>query len=203
MRGAVLAGGAASRFDGQPKGLEQVGGTRILDRVIHAVKEATGNVPLLIANAEDASEWRPDLQVMRDAMRDCGSLGGIYTALSAGEGPVLVVAWDMPFVSADLLKALIKRSGSFDAFLPESRGDEEVSLEPLCAVYGPACLAPIRDRLVDEDFRAQGFLDAVKLGKLSCEEVQDFGDPGTLFFNVNTPDDLKQAEELWRTRYQR
>ena len=203
MRGAVLAGGAASRFDGRPKGLEQVGGTRILDRVIRAVKEATGDIPLLIANAEDASEWQPDLKVIRDAIRDCGSLGGIYTALSAGEGPVLAVAWDMPFVSADLLKALIRRSGSFDAVLPESRGEEEVSLEPLCAVYGPGCLAPIRHRLADEDFRVQGFLDSVKLGKLSCEEVQDFGDPATMFFNVNTPEDLKQAEELWRDLYQR
>jgi len=203
VRGAVLAGGAASRFDGRPKGLEQVGGTRILDRVIRAVKEATGDIPLLIANAEDASEWQPDLKVIRDAIRDCGSLGGIYTALSAGEGPVLAVAWDMPFVSADLLKALIRRSGSFDAVLPESRGEEEVSLEPLCAVYGPGCLAPIRHRLADEDFRVQGFLDSVKLGKLSCEEVQDFGDPSTMFFNVNTPEDLKQAEELWRDLYQR
>jgi molybdopterin-guanine dinucleotide biosynthesis protein A len=171
--------------------------------VIRAVKEATGDVPLLVANAENASEWRPDLKVMRDAIRDCGSLGGIYTALSAGEGPVLLVAWDMPFVSADLLKALIKRSGSFDAVVPESRVEEEVRLEPLCAIYGPGCLAPIRARLVNEDLRAQGFLESVKLGKLSCEEVQDFGDPGTLFFNVNTPEDLKQAEELWRDRYQR
>jgi molybdopterin-guanine dinucleotide biosynthesis protein A len=167
------------------------------------MKEATGDVPLLVANAEDAQDWRPDLRVVRDAMRDCGSLGGIYTALSAGDGPVLVVAWDMPFVSSDLLKALIKKSGSFDAVVPESRTEEAVSLEPLCAVYGPTCLAPIRSQLVDEDFRVQGFLANVHLGKLSSEEVQDFGDPGTLFFNVNTPDELKQADELWRDRYQR
>ncbi|UCD24160.1 MAG: molybdenum cofactor guanylyltransferase [Gemmatimonadota bacterium] len=203
MRGVVLAGGNASRFSGKPKGLEQVGGTRILDRVIRAVKEATGDAPLLVANAEDASEWRPDLKVMRDAIRGCGSLGGIYTAVSAGEGHALVVAWDMPFVSADLLKALVNRSGSFDAVLPERRIDDEVSLEPLCAVYGPNCLAPIRSQLVKEDFRVQGFLGAVKAGKIPCDSVQAFGDPATLFFNVNTPDDLKRAEELWRDQYQR
>ena len=36
VRGAILAGGGATRFDGRPKGLERVGGTRILDRLVDA-----------------------------------------------------------------------------------------------------------------------------------------------------------------------
>ena len=34
IRGAVLAGGGATRFDRRPKGLETVGGVRILDRLV-------------------------------------------------------------------------------------------------------------------------------------------------------------------------
>ncbi len=197
MRGAVLAGGNASRFSGRPKGLEKVGGERILDRVTQAIQEATGEPPLLIANEAKADEWRPDLEVMHDAIRNCGSLGGIYTALSAGPGPVVVVAWDMPFVPADLLKELIQRAAAYDAVVPESKGSES-DLEPLCAVYGPGCLSPIRSQFVDEDFRAQGFLDAVRVGRLPYQDVERFGDPDLLFFNVNTPDDLKQAQEYWQ-----
>ena len=100
MRGAILAGGQASRFDGKPKGLERVGGDRILDRLVASMRIATGELPLLVANAEDAGSWRDDLKVVQDPRPDCGSLGGIYAAVSAGDGPVLVVAWDMPFVSA-------------------------------------------------------------------------------------------------------
>jgi len=141
VRGAVLAGGAASRFEGRPKGLEQVGGERILDRVVRVLQAALGRPPLLVANSPDAAQWRPDLRVIGDAIRDCGSLGGLYTALTADEGPVLVLAWDMPFVPVELLEALIKRSENHDAYLPESGGPHG-GLEPLCAVYGPRCIDP-------------------------------------------------------------
>src|SRR2546430_11530085 len=54
----------------------------------------------------------------------------------SGPGPVLCVAWDMPFVSSGLLAALVDgaAAGDYDAFLPQSDGRRGV--EPLCAVYG-------------------------------------------------------------------
>src|SRR6059036_743078 len=137
MRGAILAGGAASRYGGAPKGLVTVAGRRILDRVVDAVQAVTGALPLLIANAPGASAWRPDLQTIPDARPGCGSLGGIYTAVTAAPGPVLCLAWDMPFVPEGLLHALIEGAirgvDKYDAFLPESSGRR--GLEPLCAVY--------------------------------------------------------------------
>src|SRR5882762_6086223 len=108
MRGVVLAGGAASRYGGVPKGLLSVGGARILDRVVDAVQAVTGALPLLIANAPGASAWRPDLKTIPDVRPGLGSLGGIYTAVTAGSAPVLCVAWDMPFVPEELLRALVQ-----------------------------------------------------------------------------------------------
>src|SRR5205814_578167 len=99
VRAAVLAGGAARRYGGRPKGLVALGGRRILDRVVDAVQSVAGESPLLVANAPDASTWRPDLRTVPDVRPGCGSLGGIYTAVVSGSGPVLCVAWDMPFVS--------------------------------------------------------------------------------------------------------
>jgi len=198
VRAVVLAGGAASRFGGAPKGLERVGGERILDTVAAAVHSAVGGPPLLVANAPDAQSWRPDLTTVPDVRPGCGSLGGIYTAVKAGEGPALVVAWDMPFVSEELLIALIRGAEGYDVFLPQSGGRRAV--EPLCGVYGPACEPAIRQRLDDEDFRAVGFHEDVRVGTLPLEQVAQFGDPAHLFFNVNTAEDLVRAEELWRQR---
>jgi molybdopterin-guanine dinucleotide biosynthesis protein A len=198
VRGAVLAGGAASRYAGHPKGLLLVGGRRILDRVVDAVTEATGAAPLLVANAADAPQWRPDLQCVPDRHPGSGSLGGIYTAVQAGAEPVLCVAWDMPFVSVPLLQTLVQESRSCDAFLPES--DSRRGLEPLCAVYGPACRVPIEQALARGDLRAIAFHEAVRVGTLSLERVRAFGDPSELFFNVNRPEDLERAEALWRRR---
>jgi molybdopterin-guanine dinucleotide biosynthesis protein A len=198
LRGAVLAGGAASRYGGVPKGLLAVGGRRILDRVVDAVQAVTGAPPLLIANAADASSWRPDLKTISDARPGFGSLGGIYTAVAAEPEPVLCVAWDMPFVPEALLRALVDgaTSGHYDAFLPKSSGKR--GLEPLCAVYGPACRLPIERRLNDGDLKAISFHADVRVGILSLALVKTFGDPDEMFFNINTPDDLARAEALWR-----
>jgi len=200
MRGAVLAGGAASRYGGVPKGLLEVGGRRILDRVVDAVQAVTGEPPLLVANAPDAASWRPDLTTIPDVRPGFGSLGGIYTAVTAGPAPVLCVAWDMPFVPEALLRALADgaAAGNYDAFLPESSGRR--GLEPLCAVYGPACGPAIERRLERGDLKAISFHDDVRVGILSIDQVRRFGDPDELFFNVNTPDDLERAEAVWRRR---
>ncbi len=198
MRGAVLAGGAARRYGGTPKGLLTVGGQRILDRVAEAVRAATGEPPLLVANAPDARNWRPDLTTIPDRRPGCGSLGGIHTAVAAAPGPVLCVAWDMPFLPVGLLRALIEESAPYDVFLPESDGRRGV--EPLCAVYGPACAGAIARRLDAGDLRAIGFHGDVKVGRLPLERVRGFGDPAMLFWNVNEPDDLERAEALWRQR---
>ena len=196
MRSAVLAGGAASRFGGRAKGLELVGGARILDRVVDAVREATGGDPLLVANAAEAKGWYPGLETVSDVLPNCGSLGGIYTAVTTAEGPVLVVAWDMPFVSTGLLRALLDGAERYDAFLPESGGP--LGVEPLCAVYGPACGAPIRTSIEGEDLRTTTFHQAVRVGTLPLDTVTGFGDPDLLFFNVNEPDDVQVAESMWR-----
>ena len=200
MRGVILAGGAASRYGGHPKGLLELGGRRILDRVVDAVQAATGAPPLLVANAPDAGLWRVDLHVVADARPGLGSLGGIYTAVVSGAGPALCVAWDMPFVTDGLLRALVDGSAAFDAFLPESDGRR--GLEPLCAVYGPACGPAIERQFADggSDLRAIGFHAQVKVGRLALDRVRTFGDPEELFLNVNRPEDLARAEAVWRRR---
>jgi molybdopterin-guanine dinucleotide biosynthesis protein A len=178
--------------------LEKVGGARILDLVVAAVQEVTGEPPVLVANADDAARWHPGLTVVRDLLPQRGSLGGIYTAVAGGDGPVLVLAWDMPFVPVSLLQALADGSGAYDVFLPESGGRR--GLEPLCGVYGPACGPAIRAALDREDYRAIGFHPSVQVGKLPLDEVSRHGDPALLFYNVNTAEELAEAEAMWQRR---
>lgn len=200
MKGAILAGGMASRFGGEPKGLSKVGGERVLDRVVQAMKAAMDDTPILVANADDAATWREDLTVVRDVRPGCGSLGGVFTALSTVDTPVLVVAWDMPFVSSDLLSALIAGWKSYDVYLPESNGP--LGFEPLCGVYGPTCKTHIQKALDAEDYRTTSFHEAVRVGRLPLDQVTAFGNPDTLFFNLNVHEDVHAADELWRAQHQ-
>ncbi len=196
MRGAILAGGGATRFAGRPKGLETVGGERILDRLVRVMTAALGGPPLLVANAPDAPSWRPDLRVVADVRPGLGALGGIYTAVVEAPAPVVLVAWDMPFVSEALLRRLAEGLGEHDAFLPRSDGRRGV--EPLCAAYGPACRDAIALSLEQGDLRAIAFHERIGVGILPLSEVARCGDPEVLFFNVNTADDLARTDELWR-----
>ena len=192
----MLAGGGATRFDRRPKGLETIGGVRILDRLVGVLTEALGEPPLLVANAPDAAGWRPDLRVVPDVRPGTGSLGGIYTAVVEAPAPVVCVAWDMPFVSESLIWTLAEGLEHHDALLPESGGRRGV--EPLCAAYGPACRDPIAATLDAGDLRAIGFHQRISVGILPLSQVRRFGDPELLFFNVNTADDLARADGLWR-----
>jgi molybdopterin-guanine dinucleotide biosynthesis protein A len=198
VRGAILAGGGATRFGGKPKGLELVGGERILDRLARVMTAALGEPPLLVANAPDAGRWRPDLRAVSDVQPGFGALGGIYTAVMTAPAPVVCVAWDMPFVSETLIRALASGLEQHDAMLPQSDGRRGV--EPLCAAYGPACRDAIAASLAAGDLRAIGFHDRIRVGILPLEQVRALANPDFLFFNVNTADDLARADELWRRR---
>jgi molybdopterin-guanine dinucleotide biosynthesis protein A len=196
VRGAVLAGGGATRFAGRPKGLEVVGGARILDRLVDALGSALGSPPLLVANAPDAREWRPDLRVVPDLRPGLGALGGIYTAVIEAPAPVVCVAWDMPFVTPALVRRLADGLADADAVLPRSEGRRGV--EPMCAAYGPACRDAIATSLDAGDLRAIAFHARIRVDILPLDEVARCGDPAALFFNVNTAEDLARADELWR-----
>jgi molybdopterin-guanine dinucleotide biosynthesis protein A len=198
VRGAILAGGGATRFGGKPTGLELIGGERILDRLVGVMTAALGEPPLLVANAPEAAAWRPDLRTVPDVRPGLGSLGGIYTAVVEAPAPVVCVAWDMPFVSESLIEALAAGLEHADAVLPQSSGRRGV--EPLCAGYGPACAEAMAATLEAGDLRAIGFHDRIRVGILPLEQVRALADPELLFFNVNTADDLAKADQLWRQR---
>jgi len=164
---------------------------------VEALSEALDSPPLLVANSSEAADWLPGLEVRLDVVPGAGALGGILTAVEAA-APVVCVAWDMPFVPAGLLRELAAGLTSADVVAPES--DCPRGIEPLCAAYGPACAPAIRDAVARGDRCAVGFHSAVRVARLPAEAVLKYGDPGVLFINVNTPEDLQRAEAACRDR---
>lgn len=189
--GVILAGGMATRYGGRPKGLALIGGTRIIDRVAAALRPVTDEL-LLIANDPAAESWLPGVRVASDVIAGAGALGGLHAALAHAQGrDVIVVAWDMPFVTSALLAALRARGerGDADAVLPASDGSRR-GLEPLCAWYAKECLPAVTKAIEAGDRRVIAFHDAVRVLPMPYDRVQRFGDPNMLFANVNTPEEL-------------
>ena len=195
VTGAIVAGGRNERFGGDPKGLRLVGGIRIIDRVASAIRAVTPNL-VLVANAPDAAHWLAHIPVRRDTRPERGSVVGVHTAIAttrAGD-TALVVAWDMPFVSPELLALLLTRvrEGAAAAF-PEGPDGPE----PFCAAYTDACLPHIERAIGRGDFRMSSVVASLpNAARVDLTEVRRFGDPSRLFFNVNTEDDLAAAERM-------
>jgi molybdopterin-guanine dinucleotide biosynthesis protein MobB len=193
--GVILAGGESRRF-GSPKALALVQGRRMIDRVLDALYAA---VPAVGINANDPTPFAElGLPMRFDTAFGAGALGGIHAALhwatECGLSGALVVACDMPWVSAELLRTLADRSMSTDAdaIVPESGGRR--GIEPLCAWYSVRCLPQVERMIEERDLRVHRLLDRVRAEVIPVAEVRRLGDPGTLFLNVNTADDLRRAE---------
>ena len=189
--GALMAGGAARRFHGVPKGLAVVDGLRIADRALAALRGASER-QVVVANDPRAPSWFPDDEVMRDARPDEGPLAGLRTALRAANGVgLLVVAWDMPFVTAALLMALRDLGESGAAAVVPLSDRSGAHVEPLCAYYAPEALDTCERLLARGVRRAVALFEAMP-GALALRgtELEALGDPAHLLCSVDTPEQL-------------
>jgi molybdenum cofactor guanylyltransferase len=188
--GVLLAGGAARRFQGMPKGLALVDGVRIADRVLAALRGAT-NRQIVISNDARAPFWFPGMSIARDTEEGLGPLHGLRTALFATKGePLIVVAWDMPFVTTALLARLRELGeAGMSAVIPFPGSPP--GAEPLCAYYAPDALVVCERLLAAGERRAGALLDALpRVRRFSGGELAELGDPSRLLMSVDTLSDL-------------
>ena len=184
---------------GTPKGLLEVGGVRILDRVVDALSEATGVAPV-------ALRQRPGRGGLAARARRRSPTWSRGSARWAGSSPpsrpsARRCAWRGTCRSSRRRCCASSPAGlaAADVVIPESGGSRR-GVEPLCAAYGPACGPAIRAALARGDQRAVGFHADVRVTRLPAAQVLMYGDPDVLFFNVNTPEDLQHAEAVCRAR---
>lgn len=169
-----------------------LGGRRIADHVLSALRAVT-TTQLIVANDSAAPRWFAGARIIADETPGLGPLAGIATALhAAGGAAVLVVAWDMPFVTPALLGELRARGERGASAVVPVHG-ESARVEPLCAWYGGESLAPCRKLLDAGERRAvalfEALTDAVAMGD---DELARLGDASRLFTSVDTPERLAE-----------
>lgn len=186
-----MAGGNATRFGGLPKGLAMIDDRRIADRAIAALAGATDR-QIVVSNAPAAATWFPLLAVVADATPGAGPLAGIETALRAANGAgIIVVAWDMPFVTTPLLRGMRALGEAGAPAVAPAHGEPAV-VEPMCAYYAPEALA-VCTRLLAAGERRAGALFAALATACTIPErlLEAHGDPATLFLSVDSPEQLE------------
>ncbi len=188
---AVLAGGQSKRM-GQDKAFLDVGGRRVIERVLATVSPLTDDLFISTNSAEQYAEF--GLRLVPDFYPDKAALGGIYSVIHAARyDSVLVVACDMPFLNADLLKYLIELAPLADVIAPVI---EPPQPETLHAVYSKRCLPAIETRLLANKLRVIGFFDEVSVRYVDRAEIARFDPHFYSFVNMNTPSEWQTVREL-------
>ncbi len=177
------------------KGLERVGGIRIIDRVVSAIEMVTPDVALS-ASHPNASQWLPNVVILSDKSPGLGGISGVHAGLSSGRD-VLVVAWDMPFVTGDLLQAILAAGVEHDADAAVPRSESPHGFEPFCAWYSATALPPIARFLDQGGGSAHDLLARLpNVYYIPHAVTARFGDPRVLLSSVNTASDLARARAI-------
>ena len=188
VTGVLLAGGSSSRM-GRNKALMPLAGQRLVDRALAVLRSVLDEL-LMVTNSPDLYA---DLGVpmVPDLVTGKGALGGIHSAIHhAAEPHCLVVACDMPFLNAGVLRYLVDQRAGYDVVVPNAKGRPQ----PLHAVYGKACLQPIARRLESDRLHVVGFFPDVQVREVTADELAVFDPEGLSFRNLNTPEEFAEAE---------
>jgi len=187
----VLAGGRATRLGSVNKAMLQVGGIRLIDRVLGTLRLLADQIILVGHLAEGLCE--PDIEIVPDILPSRSALIGIYSGLQVARNDVaIVVACDMPFLSPPLLERIAQLSDGYDVVVPRI-GDQ---LEALHAAYRRSCLPIMKEAIKLQQYKIIDFYPQLDVREIDEREIRAI-DPKLLsFFNVNTPSDLERANAL-------
>jgi len=184
----ILAGGKSTRMRTDKAFVEYEGHT-LLERALALTRSIASEVRIV----GDPAKFAAFAPVVEDLFRDCGPLAGIHAALRASHTELnLMLAVDLPFVSAALLQYLIAQAqGAPDAIVIVPHSEER--RQPLCAIYRRKFSDAAENSLRSGKNRIDRLFDFVPTRVITEEELHAAGFAPGIFRNLNTPEELEAA----------
>jgi molybdenum cofactor guanylyltransferase len=181
--GVVLAGGLGRRL-GAPKAAVELAGRPLISYPFAAFAGVCDHVVVV---AKRDSQLPAGVERWDEPDEPRHPIAGVTHALERAGGSILVCAADMPFVTADALGLI---AGELRPGLKAAVAFCEGELEPLLAAYAPEALELLAGAPPDEPLRRTVESLMPTLVDVAPEIV----------FNVNTPEDLAEAERRLSSR---
>ena len=194
--GIILAGGRATRMGGGDKGLKLVGGRRLIDHVIARLAPQCGPLALN-ANGDPARFIDLGLPVLPDSLPDhpgplAGVLAGLDWACEQGGEAIVTAAADTPFFPTDLVARLRAAAGPSGLALAATRDAAgKPRRQPTFGLWPAALRHDLRAALKGGLRKIVHWTDQHEAGTAAFADT-----PFDPFFNVNTPEDIIEAENL-------
>lgn len=182
---AILAGGEGRRMGGG-KPQRMLGGETLLQRAIDRVR-SWECVPVVVS----PHDLTTDCETIRDRKGFAGPLAGLAGAFDDARrrecDRLLLLACDMPFLPPDVPAKLAAEIGEGANCAMARSGGRDI---PVCSLWDVTALQEALPAYLGGDDRSLfGLANAI--GYVAVEwDVQDH-DP---FFNINTSEDLAEAE---------
>ena len=186
--GAILAGGHARRLGGRPKGLIEMGGRPLVDRLADLLR-ALDLTPVLIGQGPHTAAYAArGLPHHPDLLPDRGPPGGVHTALAlAPPGWIAVVSIDLPALDLATLTTLAAHRDHQHVVLARADGHRQ----PLAAWWHTRAFP-----LLDQHLRLQ----ATGFGPLLAHlDVTEIALPGAAFRDLDTEAEVEAASGRWPT----
>lgn len=194
--GVILAGGLATRMGGGDKGLLTLGQVTVLEHVIDRLSPQVADLALN-ANGDAARFSQYGLPVVADSIEGfagplAGVLAGMDWAFEKGADRIVTAAADTPFFPSDLVPRLLFAAESEG--MPIALARTEGGRHPTFGMWPVSLRTDLRQALEDGVRKVVQWTD--RHGTAMADFPTGRFDP---FFNVNTPEDLAQAEKLVET----
>jgi len=202
VAGFILAGGVSSRM-GRDKGLLDFGGVPLIVHTARLLQPLVAEVTGVGSPTRYAKFGLRAIADEAQAQRGrespgCGPLAGIATALWATSLPWnLIVACDLPYLSANWLDWLLSRAlcSSAQAVVPRTEG----GIEPLAAVYRRECAAQIAGALARGVRKVADAIEKLEVEFVCPREWRRCDSGGLVLRNMNGPEDYEEARNWWAT----
>jgi molybdenum cofactor guanylyltransferase len=199
----VLAGGVSSRM-GHEKHLLELGGVPLVLRIaqlalplvkrVAVVGLVPGSLPTGFGSIADEDYGFP-----AEPGRSKGPLFGIATALSNSQSPWnLILACDLPYLTAEWLGFLLARAEKTDAEIVMPYVGQEA--QPLAAMYRRECRPTIIELLRRGVRRVKDTLREFAVEAVPESEWHELDPQGIVLKNMNTPADYDEACKWWIAR---
>jgi molybdopterin-guanine dinucleotide biosynthesis protein A len=182
IQGFVLAGGQSRRM-GTDKSQLLIESQTFIDRIAASLAAVTDSITLV-----GAREAHPRFSSVPDVYPTWGALGGVHAALAACTSAwAIIVACDLPFVTAELFHHLASLRTDYDAVVPlQSDGRPQ----PLAALYRiEPCLSRATELIDTGHRRPLDLLELVNTRWVPFAELANLNHAENFFVNINTPDD--------------
>jgi len=182
LQAFILAGGQSRRM-GTDKSQLQLQNQTFTDRIAETLLAITDSVVLVGARHDN-----PALRSVADVYPGWGALGGLHAALSACATEwAVVVACDLPFVTAELFNYLGSLRPGHDAVVPVQPDGRP---QPLSALYRiDPCLERATELIEAGQRRPLDLLQLVNTRWVPFNELMNLDQAERFFVNINTPED--------------